>query len=60
MKGWRFAKNGETKARTAAVAPVAEISQPNGAQSTEARGNREPLAKFQPRSVRVHKRNNNR
>ena len=39
----------------------APISQPAApAISKEDRGNREPPAKFQPRSVRVHKRNNNR
>jgi hypothetical protein len=32
----------------------------NPVASTEAHGNREPAAKFQPRSVRVHKRNSNR
>ncbi len=51
------AKWGET-ARTAVEAPVAPpLERPLG---NEARGNREPAPKFQPRSVRVHKRNNNR
>jgi hypothetical protein len=44
--------------RKAAVAPIAEIPKPNA--NHEARGNREPAAKAPPRSVRVHKRNNNR
>jgi hypothetical protein len=49
------------EARSAApetVAPVSEASTPE--ISREARGNREPPAKLNPRSVRVHKRNNNR
>ena len=43
-------------------APVAQPAPPplNPVASTEAHGNREPAAKFQPRSVRVHKRNSNR
>ena len=45
-------------ARTAVAAPVAPPLEPS--VSSEARGNREPAPKFQPRSVRVHKRNNNR
>jgi len=44
--------------RGAAVVPIAEIPKPNA--NHEARGNREPAAKAPPRSVRVHKRNNNR
>ena len=50
-------KWGET-ARTATAAPAVRPSEPQ--VSSEARGNREPAPKFQPRSVRVHKRNNNR
>ena len=38
--------------------PAAELSAPM--INREARGNREPITKFQPRSVRVHKRNSNR
>lgn len=45
-------------ARTAKVIPVAPPLQPT--VNSETRGNREPAPKFQPRSVRVHKRNNNR
>ena len=49
------------EARTAPPETVAPTSQPAApAISKEDRGNREPPAKFQPRSVRVHKRNNNR
>ena len=40
------------------VAPVFQPTAP--AISKEDRGNREPQPKFQPRTVRVHKRNNNR
>ena len=50
-------KWGET-ARTATATPAARPSEPQ--VNHEARGNREPAPKFQPRSVRVHKRNNNR
>ena len=49
------------EARTAPVALVAEP--PKLATNHETRGNREPaapIARAQPRSVRVHKRNNNR
>jgi len=49
-------KWGET-ARTTTAAP-APPSEP--LPNSETRGNREPAPKFQPRSVRVHKRNNNR
>jgi hypothetical protein len=49
------------EARTAAVEAPAPAEQPPApAINREARGNREPITKFQPRSVRVHKRNNNR
>jgi len=48
---------GET-ARTASVAPAAPDSKPP--VNRETHGNREPAPKFQPRSVRVHRRNNNR
>lgn len=49
------------EARTARPESVAPVSQPTApAISKEDRGNREPLTKFQPRTVRVHKRNNNR
>ena len=44
--------------RGAAGAPMAETSKPN--VNHETRGNREPAAKAQPRSIRVHKRNSNR
>jgi len=47
---------GET-ARTASAVPT-PAAEPQ--VNTEARGNREPAPKFQPRTVRVHKRNNNR
>ena len=50
-------KWGET-ARSAVEAPVTPPLEPS--VSSEARGNREPAPKFQARSVRVHKRNNNR
>jgi hypothetical protein len=50
-------KWGET-ARTATAASTARPLEPQA--NSEARGNREPAPKFQPRSVRVHKRNNNR
>jgi len=46
------------ESRKAAAAPIAEPSKPTA--NHEARGNREQVAKPQPRSVRVHKRNNNR
>jgi hypothetical protein len=48
---------GET-ARTAPATPMVQPAKP--AANSEGRGNREPAPKFQPRSVRVHKRNNNR
>ena len=48
------------EARTAAPEPVAPESLPAATVSKEDRGNREPPAKFQPRTVRVHRRNNNR
>ena len=42
-------------------APATHTTQPlKLSVNSEARGNREPAPKFQPRSVRVHKRNNNR
>ncbi len=43
-------------------APAVPAPQPAPAPSAnfETRGNREPAAKFQPRSVRVHKTNRNR
>jgi hypothetical protein len=44
--------------RKAPLAPIAEPSKP--AANNEAHGNREQVARAQPRSVRVHKRNNNR
>ena len=44
--------------RGAAAAPIAEPLKPT--PNHEARGNREPAVKAQPRSVRVHKRSNNR
>lgn len=48
-------------ARTAVTEPAVPDSQPSApTPNRETRGNREPPAKFQPRSVRVHKRNNNR
>jgi hypothetical protein len=50
-------KWGET-ARSAVEPPAAPPLEPS--VSSETRGNREPPPKFQPRSVRVHKRNNNR
>jgi hypothetical protein len=46
------------ESRKAAVAPIPEPSKP--AANHETRGNREQVARPQPRSVRVHKRNNNR
>lgn len=49
------------EARTATPEAAAVVSQSTAPViSKEDRGNREPPAKFQPRSVRVHKRNNNR
>jgi hypothetical protein len=50
-------KWGET-ARTATATPVAPSAEPS--VNSEARGNREPAPRFQPRAARVHKRNNNR
>jgi hypothetical protein len=47
------------EARQAPAAPVVTLPSSPVATS-ENRGNREPVAKFQPRSVRVHKRNSNR
>jgi hypothetical protein len=44
--------------RKAAAAPIAEPSKPT--PNHEARGNREQVTRPQPRTVRVHKRNNNR
>ena len=50
-----------TEARTApADAAPPAAPPPIPAISMEARGNREPITRFQPRSVRVSKRNNNR
>jgi hypothetical protein len=51
-----------TEARTAPVEAAAPQQSPSApALNREARGNREPaINKFQPRSVRVTKRNNNR
>ena len=46
------------EARTAPVGPGAPPLKLKA--NSEARGNREPTARIQPRSVRVHKRNNNR
>ena len=46
------------KAAVAPTAPVAEASKPT--PNHEARGNREQVARPHPRTVRVHKRNNNR
>jgi hypothetical protein len=49
------------KAAMAPVAPAAPVAEPSmPASNHEARGNREQVAKIQPRSVRVHKRSNNR
>ncbi len=53
------------ESRTAPVAPVAQPVEPPSKpiSNSEAQGNREPTAptvKAQPRSFRVHKRNNNR
>ena len=48
------------EARTAAPEPVALGSPPAATVSKEDRGNLEPPAKFQPRTVRVHRRYNNR
>ena len=50
-------KWGDT-ARTATAAPLAPPAEPS--VNSEARGNREPAPRFQPRAARVHKRNNNR
>ena len=44
--------------RGTAVAPIVEPLKP--APNHEARGNREQVARAQPRAVRVHKRKNNR
>jgi hypothetical protein len=43
-------------------APAVQAAAPplNAVAISENHGNREPVAKFQPRSVRVHKRNSNR
>ena len=46
------------ESRKAVVAPIAEPAK--ASVNHEARGNREQAARAQPRSVRVHKRNNNR
>ena len=51
-------KWGDEGRGAAVAAPMAEIPKPNA--NHEARGNREPVVKAQPRSVRIHKRNNNR
>ena len=49
------------EARAAAPETVVPVSQSSTPEiSKEDRGNREPPAKFQPRAVRVHRRNNNR
>jgi hypothetical protein len=49
------------EARKAAAAPIAPIAEPSKpTPNHEARGNREQVARPQPRTVRVHKRNNNR
>ena len=47
------------EARQAPAAPAATPTS-NPVARSENHGNREPVAKFQPRSVRVHKRNSNR
>ena len=47
------------EARTAPAVPVVPPP-PTPVAKSENHGNREPVAKFQPRSVRVHKRNSNR
>ena len=47
------------EARKAPAAPVAPPPS-NPVASSENHGNREPAPKFQPRSIRVHKRNSNR
>jgi hypothetical protein len=47
------------EARKTQAAPAVPPPQTPVAHS-ENHGNREPVAKFQPRSVRVHKRNSNR
>ena len=50
-----------TEARTSSVDVGTPPESPSAAAlNREARGNREPVTKFQPRSVRVSKRNNNR
>lgn len=51
-------KWGEEARKAPAAQPVQAPLNPTA--NSEARGNREPAAKFQPRSVRVHKRNSNR
>jgi hypothetical protein len=49
------------EARAAVPEAAAPFSQPSTPQiNKEERGNREPPAKFQPRTVRVQRRNNNR
>jgi hypothetical protein len=49
------------EARTAVTDTAAPVSQQSAPTiNREAIGNREPPPKFQPRTVRVHKRNNNR
>jgi hypothetical protein len=51
----------EARKAQAAQATAPPASPPlNPVASSENHGNREPVAKFQPRSVRVHKRNSNR
>ena len=47
------------EARQAPAAPAVRPPS-NPVATSENHGNREPVAKFQPRSVRVHKRNSNR
>jgi pyruvate/2-oxoglutarate dehydrogenase complex dihydrolipoamide acyltransferase (E2) component len=50
-----------SEARSAPADAAAPANQPAApAINREARGNREPTTRIQPRSVRVHKRNNNR
>ena len=49
------------EARKAAVVPIAPIAEPSKpTPNHEARGNREQVTRPQRRTVRVHKRNNNR
>ena len=46
------------ESRTAPVAPPAQPLKPT--VNSETHGNREPTPRVQPRTVRVHRRNNNR